>query len=87
MNINKITDTTKNVLYLVILVAQATLAYVQIFANKDNLEIFKKETAREHQLTKDRGDKRYKRAVIVLEDFENRLRKLEAFMNQKKGER
>lgn len=85
MDIAKITDTTKNVFYLVILVAQATLAYVQIFANKDNLEQYKKEITREHQLIKDRADKRYKRAGLIVKDFENRIRKLEAFMNQNKG--
>ena len=41
MDFGKITGMTKNVAYLVILVAQATIAYVQIFSNKESIELLR----------------------------------------------
>ena len=95
MDINKISTTTKNVFYLIMMIGSATTAYYKIFENEREIVLLKKELLEEiNDLKEDilidgkihehRSDKRYSRALGMGKDHEFRLRKLEEYMNQDK---
>jgi len=77
MDINKVSDTTKNVFYLILLVGQAVLAYAQIYSNQSDITQLKIDIDKDFELYSKRSDKRYKRALNMGKDHEERLRKVE----------
>lgn len=77
MDVNKISNTTKNVVYLILLVAAAAGAYFQIYANQKAIEDVKREVKHDFELHGKRSDKRYKRALEMGKDHESRIRRTE----------
>ena len=74
VDINKVSNNTKNIVYLVMLIGQAAWVVFMVFANQ-----------KEIQTTEDRNEKRYKRVLEMEKDHEVRLKTLEAFENYTKG--
>lgn len=85
LNVDKLSNTTKNIFYIIGIVAMGTIAYNQIFANeaaikanKHDTDIdisqLKKELIKEQAAQSARSDKRYKRAMSIAKDHEDRLR-------------
>jgi len=66
MNINSISNTTKNVMYLVLLIGQAAWVIFSVYANEKAIVV-----------NDARSEKRYKRGMQFGKDHETRLRKLE----------
>ena len=75
MDINQISNTTKNVVYLIMLVVQVAWVVFMVYANKEAIGA-----------TDARSSKRYKRGMEVAKDHEARLRNLEAYSNYTKGQ-
>jgi len=74
VNVDKLSSTTKNIVYLIMLVAQAAWLVFMVYANEKAIHV-----------TDARSEKRYKRGMEVATDHEKRLRNLEAFSNYLKG--
>ncbi len=85
INIEKVSSTTKNVMYLIILVGQAVLAYAQIYSNQSDIRQLKIDIEKEFTLQAKRSDKRYKRAMFLGEDHEKRIRKQEKDLTYLQG--
>ena len=84
-NLDKVSSTTKNIVYLIGVIALAVTAYNKIFSNEYSIRQAKIEREQEQKLRDVRSDKRYKRAMKLGDDHEKRLRELEAFENFIKG--
>lgn len=74
IDVNKFSNNTKNVVYLIILIGQAAWVVFMVFSNQKAI-----------QTTEVRSEKRYKREMELCKDHENRIRKLEAFASYTKG--
>lgn len=85
VDIDKFSSTTKNIFYIIILVGQAVLAYSQIYSNQSDIIQEKKDREAAFNIQAQRSDKRYKRATVVGDDHESRLRDLEEFASYIKG--
>lgn len=85
INIDKLSSSTKNIVYLVILVGQAVLAYAQIYSNQSDISQLKIDIQKEFLLQSHRSDKRYKRAMELGKDHETRLRRLEQTITYIRG--
>jgi len=74
IDVNKFSNNTKNIVYLIILIGQAAWVVFMVFSNQKAI-----------QTTELRSEKRYKREMEMSKDHEIRLRKLEAFASYTKG--
>ena len=74
MDIEKISTTTKSVMYLILLIGQAAWVIFSVYANEKAIVV-----------NDARSEKRYKRGMELGKDHEIRLRKIEAFANYTKG--
>jgi len=74
LDVNKISNNTKNIVYLILLIGEAAWVVFMVFANQ-----------KEIQLTEKRSQKRYEREMKKASDHEKRIREIEAFMNYTKG--
>ena len=86
IDINKISNNTKSIVVLVMLIGEGAWLVLSIHANEKEIQITDARNEKEIQITDARSEKRYKRGMVYAKDHESRLRKLEAFMNFNKGE-
>lgn len=77
INIDKFSNATKNIMYIIVLVGYAVLAYSQIYSNQSEIEQSKLDSKNEFIIQSERSDKRYKRAMMLGADHEERMRVLE----------
>ena len=74
LDIEKISNNTKNVIGLIFLIGEAAWLIFSIQANE-----------KEIKLIEERSKKRYEREMKRINDHESRLRNIEAFMYEQKG--
>ena len=74
VDINKVSNNTKNIVFLIMLIGEGAWLVFSIHANE-----------KEIQLTEKRSQKRYDREMKKANDHEERLRSVEAFVNYSKG--
>lgn len=74
VDINKISDNTRSLAVIVMLIVEAAWLVFSIQANE-----------KEIKLTEERSQKRHDREMKTSKDHEQRLRSIEAFMNYSKG--
>lgn len=84
-SLEKISGTTKNIFYLILLICQAVLAYTQIYSNQNEIKQSKIDFENDLKLLENRSNKRYGRISNLNKDYEFRLRNLEAKLNYIKG--
>ena len=76
VDINKISDSTKSLAVIVMLIVEGAWLVFSIQANE-----------KEIKLTEERSQKRYEREMEKATDHEERIRTIEAFMNYSKGKK
>jgi len=74
IDVDKISSNTKNIIGLVFLIGEAAWLVFSIQANEKEIKLIEK-----------RCQKRYAREIKNINDHEERLRTIEAFMYQTKG--
>ena len=87
VDINKLSINTKNIVYLILLIGQASWVVFMVFANQRSIETMNKRSFNSIETMNKRSLNRYNRGMNLGKDHEFRIWEIEAFMNFSKGEK